>query len=74
MKKGKKRNFSQSYDLIINLKHIDTKIVEEYISTWFTIKTEYFLGIDGNNVFNTDDPEWASLYVINGFMKREGGL
>lgn len=40
--------------------------VEKYIQTYFSTESEYFLGIEGEEIFATEDPEKASLYVVNG--------
>ena len=51
------------------IKHLDLRAIENAISDGFSIRTEYFLGIRGGQVFETSRPEWASLYVITGRRK-----
>ncbi len=61
-----KERYSNGYYIRKNLKQFNTQKIEEYISMNFSTKREYFLGIDGYNIFQTNDPELASLYVIKG--------
>lgn len=51
------------------IRHANLKEIENYISKFFSIDTEYFLGIKDTEVFDTSDKNFASLYVING-LKR----
>jgi ubiquinone/menaquinone biosynthesis C-methylase UbiE len=51
------------------VKHRRLKEIEDYILNLFTVDTEYFLGIDGENIFDTQNTETASLYVIKGERK-----
>ena len=54
-------------DYFKRIKHHDLKEIRDYISLFYMIvKEEYFLGIKGNHIFNTDDERYASLYVIVG--------
>jgi len=48
-----------------NLAEIETAIVE-----YFAVQTEFFLGIKGQEIFESQDPNLASLYVIKGKKKR----
>lgn len=40
--------------------------IAEYMSSSFDLRSEYFLGIDGEDVFDTDDPQWAAIYSVTG--------
>ncbi len=51
------------------IRHTNLLEIEDYISKFFTISTEYFLGIRGDVVFDTQDENFASLYVIKGKKK-----
>ncbi len=51
------------------IKHLDLRAIGNAISDGFSIRTEYFLGIQGHRVFETSRPDWASLYVITGRKK-----
>jgi len=51
------------------IKHIDLKEIERAIAEYFAVKTEYFLGIKEQDIFETKNPNLASLYVIKGTKK-----
>jgi len=48
------------------IKHTDPKEIEKYISKFFTATGEYFLGIRGQEIFDTHDKNLAALYVVRG--------
>lgn len=48
------------------IKHANLKEIEGYISKFFAVTGEYFLGIRGQEVFDTRDKNLAALYVIKG--------
>lgn len=48
------------------IKHTNLKEIERYIQKSFVASGEYFLGIQGVNVFDTNDKNLAALYVIKG--------
>lgn len=60
------------------MKHMGLKDIERTIAEYFSIQTEYFLGIRGTEIFQTRDHNVASLYVIKGKKKvqipREAGV
>ncbi len=51
------------------IKHTDLKKIEKAALEYFSIKTEYFLGIRGQDIFETKNPNLASLYIIKGKKK-----
>ena len=52
------------------IKHTNPKEIRDYISQFYTlIKEEYFLGIKGKRIFDTDKEENASLYVVVSLRK-----
>ena len=53
------------------IRHIGLKDIERTIAEYFSIQTEYFLGIKGAEIFQTQDPRLASLYVIKGKKKGQ---
>jgi len=58
-----KRRDPASY--VNKIKHTDLDEIERTISQIFAIeKTEYFLGIRGEELFDSNDPHYASLYCI----------
>jgi len=48
------------------IKHTHPKEVERYISKFFTTTGGYFLGIRGQEIFDTRDKNLAALYVVKG--------
>jgi ubiquinone/menaquinone biosynthesis C-methylase UbiE len=48
------------------IKHTNLKEIKCYISKFFAMTGEYFLGIRGQEVFDTRDKNLASLYVVKG--------
>ena len=62
-----KKEIKKPGDYFKRIKHHNLKEIRDYISLFYTIvKEEYFLGIRGNHIFNTDDERYASLYGIIG--------
>jgi ubiquinone/menaquinone biosynthesis C-methylase UbiE len=61
-------------DSYINrVKHTNVKEIEKAVAEHFSIETEYFLGIKGLRVFQSQEPNVASLYIIKGTKwKGEG--
>ena len=58
-------------DSYINrIKHTNLMEIEGEVAKYFSIKTKYFLGIKGTGVFQSQDSNTASLYVIKGIKKR----
>ncbi|RJP73967.1 MAG: class I SAM-dependent methyltransferase [Candidatus Zixiibacteriota bacterium] len=48
------------------IKHTDLPALEEAAAEYFRLRTEYFLGIEGEEILRSRDPAVASLYVIHG--------
>jgi ubiquinone/menaquinone biosynthesis C-methylase UbiE len=57
---------------INKIKHINLNDIERTIAEYFSVKTEYFLGIKGKKIFQSRDSNVASLYIIKGTKKRYG--
>ncbi len=64
--KDKLRN-PNSY--VNKIKHTDLKEIERTIAEHFFVQTEHFLGIKQDEVFESQNPDLASLYVIKGKRK-----
>ncbi|ABA88831.1 SAM-dependent methyltransferase, type 11 [Syntrophotalea carbinolica DSM 2380] len=60
----KKMQDPSSY--MTKIKHTDLKAVEETITAFFTVHTEYFLRIDNNEVSTVAKEADAALYIISG--------
>jgi ubiquinone/menaquinone biosynthesis C-methylase UbiE len=53
------------------IQHTNVESIRECIRRFYTVtKQEYFLGIRGEHVFDTDDVRYASLYAVVGVKKR----
>jgi len=55
---------------INKIKHINLKEIERVIAEYFSVKTEFFLAIKDQQVFESKNPDLASLYVIKGKKKN----
>ncbi len=65
------REKTKQEDSYINrIRHTDLKEIERTIAEYFSIETEYILGIKGAEIFQSTDSNIASLYVIKGIKKR----
>ena len=49
--------------------NINLQEIEDYVSQFFSVNSEYFLGIKEQDIFDSTDPRFASLYVIKGPKK-----
>jgi len=66
-----RENVRRPGDYFQRIKHTNTKEMREYVSRFYVIrKEELFLGIQGEQVFETDDENLASLYVLVGIKKQ----
>lgn len=52
------------------IKHTNLREIERTIAEYFAVKTEYFLGIKGQDIFETKNLNLASLYIIKGKKKN----
>jgi len=55
---------------VSRIKHTDLREIERTIAEYFSVQTDFFLGIKGEQVFQSRDPKLASLYVIKGKKKN----
>jgi len=55
---------------INKIKHTDLAEIERTIAEHFSVQTEYFLGIKGQQILESQNPNLASLYVIKGKKKN----
>lgn len=56
----------------LKIKHLDNAVLENAISSQFQIESVTLkLGIKGEEVFDTENPKWASLYVISAIKRSE---
>jgi len=55
---------------INKIKYTDLKEIERTIAEHFSVQTEFFLGIKGQEIFESHDSNLAALYVIKGTKKQ----
>jgi ubiquinone/menaquinone biosynthesis C-methylase UbiE len=48
------------------IRHADVIEIESFMAELFSIQTEYLLGINSKEIFESEDPHKAALYVIVG--------
>jgi len=51
------------------IKHTDLTEIERTIAEHFSVQAEFFLGIKGEEILQSRDPDLASLYVVKGKKK-----
>jgi hypothetical protein len=51
------------------IRHTILGEIEEEVAKYFFTKAEYLLRIEGTRIFQSGDPNVASLYVISGTCK-----
>lgn len=54
---------------INKIKHTDIREIERTIAEYFSVQAEYFLGIKDEQIFQSRNPNLATLYVIRGKKK-----
>jgi ubiquinone/menaquinone biosynthesis C-methylase UbiE len=52
------------------IRHKDINEIERVIAEKFQVQTEYFLGVKGENIFESGDAAEAALYIITGFTSK----
>jgi ubiquinone/menaquinone biosynthesis C-methylase UbiE len=65
-----KERVNNQVSYVSKIKHTDLTEIERTIAERFSIQTEYFLGIKGAEVFQTQDLNYAALYIIKGTKKN----
>lgn len=56
-------------DYFRRIRHINSEEIEQFASRFFELRGEYFLGIRGEEIFDTTDTQFAALYIIKGIKK-----
>ena len=66
------REKTENPDSYVNkIRHTNLREIERTTAAYFSVKTEYFLGIKGTEIFQSRDSDAAGLYVIKGIKKQE---
>jgi len=55
-----------------NIRHRDMEEIKKYMMKRFIVREEYLLGIKGDVIYDTRDPEYASIYSLRGRIINEG--
>lgn len=59
-----RERYANSESYVRKLRHTDLAAIEKTASEWFEASGEYYLGVDGDRLFESADPEEATLYII----------
>ena len=68
-----KERIEKPASYINKIRHTDLREIEQAVAEHFCVETEYFLGIRGTTIFQSEEPDVASLYVINGTLGSPPG-
>ena len=61
-----KDRFHDPGSYVSKIRHTDLKAMEEVIAERFAVRTEYFIGVKDNEVFESANAADAALYIILG--------
>lgn len=64
-----KTRYASEGSYVRKLRHADLQKLEQAAAEWFDTQGEYFMGIDGEELFDSADSTTAALYVIKGVKK-----
>ncbi len=62
-------HFSKEGSYFRRMKHKNPGQMVDYIEQRFNLQTNYFLGVDGEKIFDTEDKRYASLFIIKGIIQ-----
>ncbi len=57
---------SRKDSYVSGIRHRSCKLIEDEVQKLFEVQSEYLIGIKEGKVFDSQDPELAALYVIQG--------
>lgn len=66
-----KEKINNPASYVNKIKHTDLREIERAIAEYFSVQTEFFLGIKGQQLLKSRQPDLASLYVIKGKKKQQ---
>ena len=61
-----KERYANNESYVRKLKHTDLSAIEETAQSWFRTSGEYYLGIDGERLFDSSSPTEAALFILTG--------
>lgn len=56
---------------IHKIRHADLSEIEQVMAESFYLRAEYFMGVKQGELFESQDPDWAVLYILTGTKKAE---
>ncbi|MCW3133226.1 MAG: class I SAM-dependent methyltransferase [Methanophagales archaeon] len=65
-----KTHYSKPGSYFRRMKHKNLGEMVDYIGRHFNVQTNYFLGIDGEKIFDTQDKRYASLFIMKGNKRK----
>lgn len=64
-----KARYTSSKSYLHRLRHTDLAAINTAAAKWFQTADEYYLGIDGDRLFDSNNPTTAALYILTGTKK-----
>lgn len=61
-----KERYANNESYVCKLKHTDLSAIEETAQSLFRTSGEYYLGIDGERLFDSSSPTEAALFILTG--------
>lgn len=61
-----KIRYASENSYIRKLRHTDLQELEQAAAEWFETQGEFFLGVDGEELFDSADSATAALYIVKG--------
>ena len=66
-----RERYAKSESYVRKLKHTDLALIEATAGEWFQTIGEYYLGIDGEQLFASTSPTEAALYILTGIKPEQ---
>jgi ubiquinone/menaquinone biosynthesis C-methylase UbiE len=64
-----KGRFHDPHSYVRKIRHANLKAIEDVIAEHFAVQSEFFLGIEGDTIFESRNAADAALYIIRGTRK-----
>jgi ubiquinone/menaquinone biosynthesis C-methylase UbiE len=66
-----RERYAKSESYIRKLKYTDLALIEVTAGEWFQTSGDYYLGIDGEQLFASNSPTEAALYILTGIKPEQ---
>lgn len=63
-----RRKQSEPDSYMHKIRHTNLTLLERELARYFALEGEYFLGVNGTEIFPSQNPETAALYVLRGIQ------